>query len=164
MIDSWGHETLIYPSVLKRLSPTGDLACDINRAPTKGWSFLHLCFWFPQCVPSSSFTYEYAFVQCSCESRFTVRTFDRVAVVQSKIKIALYRARQVRMYKGPFIRTSAKFLGFWTPSPLVRNQGWSTVVNSRNLPYCIRILVKFFDPPLPLSANVINGSPLFGTS
>ena len=116
-------------------SPSGDLACDINRAPTKGWSFLHLCFWFPQCVPSSSFTYEYAFVQCSCESRFTVRTFDWVAVVQSKIKIALYRARQVRMYKGPFIRTSAKFLGFWTPSPLVRILARSIRVNPRNLPY-----------------------------
>ena len=40
----------------------------------------------------------------------------------------------------PFI-TFAKFLGFWNPPPLVCNQGWSTVLNSRNLPYCIRFWV-----------------------
>ena len=42
--------------------------------------------------------------------------------------------------------TSAKFLGYWTPSSLVRIWDWSTVLNSRNLPYYI-----FFwaNPPPP---------------
>ena len=72
--------------------------------------------------------------------------------MQSKIKIALYRARQVRMYKGPFIRTSAKFLGFWTPSPLVRILARSIRVNPRNLPYYVCF---WANPPPPLGADVL---------
>ena len=56
----------------------------------------------------------------------------------------------------PFI-TFAKFSGFWTPSPLVRFLGWIIRLNSRNLAYYVRFWVP---SPLPLSANVINGSPL----
>ena len=50
--------------------------------------------------------------------------------------------------------TSAKFWDFLTPS--VRIWDWSTVLNSRNLPYYI-----FFwaNPPSPLSADVIYGCP-----
>ena len=53
--------------------------------------------------------------------------------------------------------TSAKFWDFLTPSPLVRIWGWSTVLNSCNLPYYI-----FFwaNPPPALSADVIYGCPL----
>ena len=56
------------------------------------------------------------------------------------------------MYKGPFIRTSAKFLGFWTPSPLVRILARSIRVNPRNLPYYVCF---WANPPSPLSADVL---------
>ena len=48
--------------------------------------------------------------------------------------------------------TSAKFLGFLTPSPLVSILDQSIVLKSRNLPYCIRI---WRTASLPLSADVI---------
>ena len=52
--------------------------------------------------------------------------------------------------------TSAKFWDFFPP-PFVRIWDWSTVLNSRNLPFYI-----FFwaNPPPPLSADVICGCPL----
>ena len=59
--------------------------------------------------------------------------------------------------KGPSIYDVRKLLGFFDPSPLlVRIWDWSTVLNSRNLPYYI-----FFwaNPPSPLSADVIYGCP-----
>ena len=60
-------------------------------------------------------------------------------------------------FRGHQYMTSAKFWDFWTPSPHVRIWDWSTVLNSRNLPYYI-----FFwaNPPSPLSADVIYGCPL----
>ena len=60
--------------------------------------------------------------------------------------------------KGPSIYDVRKILGFFEHlPPLVSNWDWSTVLNSRNLPYYI-----FFwaNPPPPLSADVIYGCPL----
>ena len=47
--------------------------------------------------------------------------------------------------KGPSIYDVRKILGFFYPSPLVRIWDWSTVLNSRNLPYYI----FFWANPLP---------------
>ena len=65
-----------------------------------------------------------------------------------------WREREGEGRKGPSIYDVRKILGFFDPSPLVRIWDWSTVLNSRNLPYYI-----FFwaNPPSPLSADVING-------
>ena len=52
--------------------------------------------------------------------------------------------------------TSAKFLGFLTPSPPCQHFG-HTVLKSRNLAYCVRIWAT---PSLPLSSDVICEWPL----
>ena len=49
---------------------------------------------------------------------------------------------------------------FWPPPPLVRIWGWSTVLNSRNLPYYIFFWANLL--PSPPSADVIYGCPLRG--
>ena len=59
--------------------------------------------------------------------------------------------------RGCSLTTSAEFLGFLTPSPLVSILDQSIVLESRNLPLCIRF---WETPSLPLSADVIYEWPL----
>ena len=57
--------------------------------------------------------------------------------------------------RGRSQMTSANFLGFWTPSPLVSILDQSIVLKSRNLPYYVRFWIT---PPSP-SADFICESP-----
>ena len=56
---------------------------------------------------------------------------------------------QARQIRGLPLSTSAKFLNFWTPPPLVRT----------SVRLFVRKIGQFLDP-LPPGANVLNGSPL----
>ena len=75
--------------------------------------------------------------------------------------ITAYKNHSIQEYsEGPSTYDVRKILGFFDPlPPLVRIWDWSTVLNSRNLPYYI-----FFwaNPPSPLSADIIYGCPLRG--
>ena len=79
-----------------------------------------------------------------------------IAFFDMSVGVTEWVAREGAIRGRPYMM-SAKFWDFLTPSPLVRIWDWSTVLNSRNLPYYI-----FFwaNPPSPLSADVIYGCPL----